>query len=605
MRIILRVFAIIGFLSVLVVAGLVTAVIHFSGRQPKLPDNIVLELDLEQPLAEAGPNSPLAGVLGDHRATVADMVRTLAAASKDPRVKGVIARTGAGVHSFAVTQELRDSIAKLRKAGRFTIAHAESFGETGNGMQPYYLASAFEQVWMQPMGDMAITGMQAELTFMRGALDKLKVEPQFRKREEYKSFAEQYTEAGPTPANREAIDALVGDLFDQWVADVAQARGINDAAVRAAVDKAPLLDKEGVDAKLIDKLAYWDEAVEWALDKATPAGGQKAKLVDLADYRHAPPENIDLSIADAPLIATIVGEGAISRGDSQSDPLSGDESFGAATVAAAFDDAIEDEHVKAILFRVNSPGGSAVASDVVRRKVQQAKAKGKPVIVSMGSVAASGGYWVAMGADRIVAEPGTITGSIGVIAGKFVTHGLTDWAGIGVTPIGRGANAGMWSPNTPFSESQEARLNASLDSTYAAFTQGVAAGRNLPLDKVKQIAKGRVYTGRQAKELGLVDELGGYATAVAEVRKVLKLAEDAPLRTLSLPRQRSKFELLSDFLSGDSHASVGDLVAGEIAGRATDRVLAPVRPVLSTLAPYLRADQDMVVLMPAMMRQGF
>lgn len=601
MRIILRVFAIIGFLSVLLVAGAIGLGIHLSNRQPTLPDSIVLELDLEQPLAEAPATDPVAGLLGDRRITVEQVVRTLNRASKDPRVKGIIARTGDGVHSFAVTQELRDSIAKLRKDGRFAIIHAESFGEMGNGMQPYYLATAFEQVWMQPMGDLAITGMQAELTFLRGTLDKLKVEPQFRKREEYKSFAEQYTETGPTAANREAIDGLVGDLFDQWVADVALARGLNDAAVRAAVDKAPLLDKDAVDAKLIDKLAYWDEAVDWALEKAKAAGGTgEPELVSLHDYNRTPPE-IDLSVNEAPLIAVIVGDGAIMRGDSKGDPLSGEESFGAATIAAAFDEAIENEQVKAILFRVNSPGGSAVASEVVRRKVLKAKAAGKPVVVSMGAVAASGGYWVSMGADRIVAEPGTITGSIGVIAGKMVLRGLTDWAGVNIEPISRGANAGMWSSNTPFTAGQEERLNAFLDSTYASFTQGVAEGRNLPLDKVKQIAKGRVYTGRQAKELGLVDVLGGYATALAELRKVLKLAEDAPLRAITLPHKRSQFELLMDLLSGDARVSVGDAVAAHVA----DRTLAPYRPTLSALAPYLRADQDMVAVMPAMVRQGF
>ncbi|OYQ32505.1 signal peptide peptidase SppA [Niveispirillum lacus] len=602
MRIILRVFAIIGFLSVLLVAGAIGLGYHLASRQPKLPDTIVLELDLEKPLAEAPATDPVAGLLGNQRDTVEQVVRTLNRAAKDPRVKGIIARTGNGVHSFAVTQELRDSIAKLRKEGRFAIIHAESFGELGNGMQPYYLATAFEQIWMQPMGDLAITGMQAELAFLRGTLDKLNVEPQFRQREEYKSFAEQYTETGPTPANREAVDSLVGDLFNQWVSDVALARGLNETAVRAAVDKAPLLDADAVGAKLVDKLAYWDEAVDWALEKAKAGGPEVAKpeLVSLHDYSRSPPE-MDLSITEAPLVAMIVGDGAILRGDSQADPLSGAETFGAATIAAAFDEAIENEQVKAILFRVNSPGGSAVASEVVRRKVLKAKAAGKPVIVSMGSVAASGGYWVSMGADRIVAAPGTITGSIGVLAGKMVLRGLTDWAGVNIEPISRGANAGMWSSNTPFTPAQEERLNAFLDSTYASFTQGVADGRNLPLDKVKQIAKGRVYTGRQAKELGLVDALGGYATALAEVRKVLKLAEDAPLRAITLPQKRSQFEFLLDMLSGDARVSLGDAMAAQV----TDRTLAPYRPTIAALAPYLRTDQDMVAVMPAMVRHGF
>lgn len=599
MRIILRVFAIIGFLSVLLVGGAVALFIHFANRTPSLPDSIVLELDLEKPLVEASATDPLAGLLGAKHQTVEDVVRTLNRAAKDSRVKGVIARTGNPAHSFATTQEIRDAIAALRKSGRFAIVHAESFGEGGNGMQPYYLATSFEQVWLQPMGDLAITGMQAEMAFLRGTLDKLQVEPQFRKREEYKSFAEQYTETGPSAANREAMDSLVGDLFNQWVADVALARGVNDAAVRAAVDRAPLLDQDALAAKLVDKLAYWDEAVDWALDKAgRGTNGSEPALVDLHDYgRHPPSDGIDLTGPSAPLIAIIVGDGAIMRGDSGSDPFSGDQSFGAATIGAAFDEAIDNDAVKAILFRVNSPGGSAVASEVVRRKVQMARAAGKPVIVSMGAVAASGGYWVSMAADRIVAEPGTITGSIGVVAGKMVTKGLTDLIGVNFTPIGRGANAGMWSPNTPFTPGQEERLNAFLDSTYNAFTKGVADGRQMPLDKVRDIAKGRVYTGRQAKELGLVDAIGGYTTALAEVRTALKLADDHPLVAVRLPQKRSQFDMFMELLSGDARASVGQYLAGE--------AMADFRPVLAPLAPYLNTDPDMVALMPPMLRQGF
>ncbi|MFV3077524.1 signal peptide peptidase SppA [Niveispirillum fermenti] len=602
MRIILRVFAIIGFLSVVLVAGLIALGIHFANRKPTLPDNIVLELDLEQPLVEAAATDPVAGLLmGQNTRTVQEVVRALGRAAADPRVKGIVARTGDSVHSLAVTQELRESIIALRKEGRFAIVHAESFGETGNGMQPYLLATAFDQVWMQPLGDLAITGIRAELAFLRGTLDKLKVEPQFRKREEYKTFAEQYTETGPTPANREATEALVGDIFDQWVASVAQGRGLDEAVVRAAVDRAPLMDGEAVDAKLIDKLGYWDEAVEWALGRAALAGGP-AELVSLHDYfLAAAGDATDLGGTQAPLIAIIVGEGAIMRGDSRSDPLSGEETFGAATIAAAFDEAIGNDQVKAILFRVDSPGGSAVASEVVRRKVVKAREVGKPVIISMGAVAASGGYWVSMGADRIVAQPGTITGSIGVLAGKLVTRGLTDWAGVNFEPVSRGANAGMWSSNEPFTPAQEERLGAFLDNTYQAFVRGVAEGRGMAPERVAELAKGRVYTGRQALELGLVDALGGYTTALAELRTALKLEPGTPLSAISLPHKRSQFDLLMDMLSGNSRVALGDALTAHVAGRS----LGPLRPVMSELAPHLSADQDMVALMPAMVRQGF
>ena len=609
MRIIVRVFAIIGILAVIVTTALIGTWVYFARKGPTLPDQIVLQLDLEQPLAEGRPNSPLAGLLGEKHATLDETVLALHRASKDPRVKGIIARTGSPALSFAQSQELRDAIERFRNSGRFAIVHAESFGEVGNGMQPYYLASAFEQVWLQPMGDLAITGMQAELPFLRGTLDKLEIEPQFRKREEYKTFAEQYTETTASPANRESTEALVGDLFEQWVAGVATSRGLAVEEVRRAVDNAPLLDKAALDAKLIDRLAYWDEAVDWALIKAaggTPpeAGQPMAKpveengptLIDLHAYAQI--DDQPVSITQSPtMIAVIVGEGAIMRGDSAADPLSGSESFGATTVAAALDEAIENPNVKAILFRVNSPGGSAVASEVVRRKVIQAKAAGKPVIVSMGAVAASGGYWVSMGADKIVAQPATITGSIGVIAGKMVTTGLTDMVGIHIDTISRGANAGMWSSTAPFTPGQDAKLNAFLDATYAAFTNGVAEGRNLPIEQVRTIAKGRVYTGRQAKDLGLVDALGGYHVAIALTREALKLDADAPLAIVSFPRQRSQFEMVMALLNGDIRADISRHMAGA--------ALADVRPALAPLAPFLRSGDEMTAMMPAMMAHGF
>jgi protease-4 len=616
MRIIVRVFAILGLLGVLVTSLFIGLAIHFSNRAPTLPDNIVLELDLEKPLAEAAPNDPVSGLIGERHSTLSQVIMALNNAAKDGRVKGIIARAGNPAIPFAQSQELRDAIAAFRKTGRFAIVHAESFGETGNGMQPYYLASAFEQVWLQPMGDLGITGMQAELTFFRGTLDKLQVQPEFRKREEYKTFAEQYTETEPSAANRESTDALVGDLFEQWVAGVAADRGLALDAVRRAVDNAPLLDKAALDAKLVDRLAYWDEAVAWALLKASgqvpppadqplkaPKGDGVAQLVSVADYAKitSAPKKVTLPTDSTPVVAVIVGEGAIMRGESNVDPLSGSESFGAATIAASFDAAIENDQVKAILFRVNSPGGSAVASEVVRRKVLQAKAAGKPVIVSMGAVAASGGYWVSMAADKIVAQPATITGSIGVVAGKMVTKGLTDMVGISFAPFSRGANAGMWSANTPFSPEQDAKLNAFLDATYGAFTSGVAEGRKLPLEKVKEIAKGRVYTGRQAKELGLVDALGGYQTAIKLVREAMGVSEDQRLTLINYPAERSPWELVMKLMSGE--VSLGDLRAAISARMAAD-ALADVKPVLSPLLPILRSSQENTTMMPAMVTQG-
>lgn len=605
MRVILRIFAVIGILSVLLIGGLVALVVSFMpGKPAPLPDAMVLSFDFGRSLSQGHANDPVSALLGQQSATISDVVGALNAAAKDPRIKGLVARVGDSSHSLATTQELRDAIDRFRKAGKFAIAHAETFGETGTGMQAYYLASAFDEVWLQPLGDLSITGMRAELPFYRGTLDKLAVEPQFEQRKEYKSFAESYTRKEPSAANREATESLVGDLFEQWLAGVSASRSLPPDSVRAAVDRAPLLDKEAVEAKLVDRLGYWDEAVDAAreragLGKPAPRSATEKKegrdgLIGLLAYREAAPPSPP---ADAPVVALIIGSGAIVRGSSEVDPLSGEASFGAAAVARAFQSAIDDPDVKAILFRVDSPGGSAVASEVVRRQVQKARAAGKPVVVSMADVAASGGYWVSMGADRIVAQPGTITGSIGVVAGKIVAKGLMDMVGVSTAPISRGRNAGMWSGNDPFTPSQLERLNAQLDSTYAGFLRGVSEGRQLPLEKVEQIARGRVYTGRQAKELGLVDALGGYDVAMKQVRDLLGLPETAPLAVLPLPRPKNPLQTLMALASGDeSEESVMQSVSRHLGAQA----LADLRPVLAPLAPVLRqrSFDETVLLMP-------
>lgn len=599
MRFLVRLFAVIGLLSVLLVGGLVGLWLLLRPDGKPLPDGMVLAFDFQKPLVEAAPDDPFAGLVAGSQPTLVDVVAAIDRAAADPRVVGLVGMVGdSGGKGFAMTQELRDAVQRFRAAGKFTVAHAETFGELGSGMQGYYMATAFEQVWMQPMGDVSVTGLRAELPFLRGTLDKLNVVPQFEKRHEYKTFAEQYTNSEPSPANKEATESLIGDLFEQWVAGVAAARNLPVEAVRAAVDKAPLLDDEAVQAKLVDKLAFADEALDAA--KAKGAKGKDTPVLDLLEYGDAVKgDPASAPPADAPKVALVVGSGPIMRGEGQVDPLSGEATFGAETVAEHFQAAIDDKDVKAILFRVDSPGGSAVASAVVGRMVERARAAGKPVVVSMGPVAASGGYWVSMKADRIVAQPGTITGSIGVVGGKMVTKGLTDWAGLNFVAIERGKNAGMWSSNNAFSPSQAERLNAFMDSTYDAFTRGVADGRKLPVEKVREIAKGRVYTGRQAKEIGLVDALGGFQTALAQVRQLVGVAPDAKLNLVPFPQPKGPFENLMALMSGDTRAEAGRAVSALVAAD----LLAEIRPVIAPLAPYIRARgmDETVLLMPPLL----
>ena len=599
MRVLVRIFAALGFLTVLLFAGAIGVLIVFGPKKPELPQDIVLEFDFEQPLTEAEPDSPLAGILTPEAVTIRQVVEALDRAGRDPRVKGFIAKVGNPSQGIAETQELRDAVDRFRRTGRFALVHAETFGEFQNGMQSYYLAAGFEQIWMQPMGHVGITGLLSERPFYREALDKLRIVPQIGRRHEYKSAAEPYMERETTPASKEMMESLIDDLFSQMVESIAANRGLTVEAVNAAIDRAPLLDREALEMKLVDRLGYWDELVDTAKRLAVPAAGDReepreAGLVPLLDYRHAAGPADDTGSA----VALIVGEGAIERGESRIDPLSGTSSFGADDVAEALEDAIDNPAIKAILFRVNSPGGSAVGSERVRRQILRARAAGKPVLISMGNLAASGGYWVSMSADRIVALPGTLTGSIGVLGGKMVTSGLTDWLGIHHDSTARGGHAGIWSNQTPYTASELARRDALLDDIYAHFTQAVADGRKLPLETVRTIARGRVYTGRQARNVGLVDALGGYATALAEIRQLLKLEVDAPVRLVPFPQPKTAVERFAALLGGAAHVELGRQLLAD--------ALAEYRPLLARIAPALKADtESAILLMPPLGIAGY
>ena len=577
-RFIKGLFALIGLITVLLAAGGGYLAYRFLEREEPAPETIVLELDLDQPLAEYVPDDPLAGALFARTESLRDMVDSLDRARSDPRVKGVVARLGGDRIGTGKVQELRAAIQRFRDSGRFAYAFAETFGELGPGDRAYYLASAFDRIWLQPVGMVGLTGIGATIPFAREALDELQVQPELRHREEYKSFMNTFTEREFTEPHREMIEALVGDLHEQLVSGIAEGRGMDPAALRQLIDRGPFLDRESVEAKLVDQLGYFDEIRDAALDRA----GAGAELVEGGDY---------LDVAgrphgSGPTIALIYGTGSIQRGESGVDPLMGGASMGSDDVAAAFEEAAEDPKVRAILFRINSGGGSAVASETIRRALVKAREAGKPVIVSMGEAAASGGYWIAMNADRIVAQPGTLTGSIGVIAGKVVTTGLWGRLGIDWEQVTRGRNATMWSPLSTYSESESQRLDTILDDIYGAFVRNVAEARKLPAAAVRDIAKGRVWTGSQAKALGLVDELGDMDAALGFAREAAGLARDAGVTLRLFPEPESPWRQALDLVSGRSEAA------------ATTAVLGRLQPLLRELAPLVRDPAAETLSMP-------
>jgi protease IV len=537
-------------------------------RESRVPQRTVLELDLSTPLLEQRPEGPFAGIVFDKRMRLRDVVEALHAAAADKKVVGLVARVNPQGIGIAGIEELRDAVAAFRASGKPTIAWTDTFGEATPANGAYYLATAFDQIYIQPSGDVGLTGLELTSLFLRGTLDKVGVQPQFAQRHEFKNAANTFTDTAFTPAHRESMDALAGSIFDHMVAEIAKARKVSVEQLRAAIDSGPLLGDEALKAKLVDGLLYRDE-VYGRVERLRGTAG-KAQLLYLRKYW----ERIQRpwSRGDK-TIALVYGVGDVMRGKSDSDALTGTVIMGSDTVAAALRAAAEAPDVVAIVLRVDSPGGSYVASDTIWREVMRAKRRGKPVIASFGDVAASGGYFVAMGADKIVAHPGTITGSIGVYGGKMVTRDL--WGKLGITfdSVQRGAHADMWSGLEPMDDGEWAKFNGWLDRVYADFTKKAADGRHMSLARLQELAKGRVWSGVDAKKRGLVDELGGYETALRLAKQAAHLAPDAQVEVREYPRPRNPFDEIFDQGRESSDEE----------GAQTARVLAALRPALRAL----------------------
>ncbi|HXA71692.1 MAG TPA: signal peptide peptidase SppA [Stellaceae bacterium] len=539
-RFIVGFFAVIGALVSVIIAALVVLAIWGSPASTPVAEGTVLSLNLTEGLSDTAPREGLSALLGESKATLRDVLDAIERAGNDPRVKGVFARVGGDDIPTAQAQELRDAIAALRAKGKFAIAYADTLGEFGAGTHAYYLAAGFDEIWLQPQGVVGLSGLRAEVPFFRGLLDKLAIAPSFDHREEYKTAMNSITEQQMTPPHREETESILQSVYGEIVRGVAKDRKLEEAQLRSLVDRGMLLPDEAISAHLIDHTGYRDEAEKAAKTRA----GKGAALVTALNYldRAGRPHE------KGPTIALIYGTGLIQRGSSTTNPFSASGLMGADTVSRAFDKAAGDGEVKAILFRVDSPGGSAVASETIWRAVLRAHQSGKPVIVSMGAVAGSGGYYIAAPADKIVAEPATLTGSIGVLAGKFVLSGLFEKLGIGWGAVQEGASADMFSTLKDFSPPEKQRFEEFLDAAYGTFKDRVAQGRKLSADAVETVAKGRVWTGEDAKARGLVDELGGFSTALRVAKQAAKIADDQDVSLKLYPRAETVGETLGRLL---------------------------------------------------------
>jgi protease-4 len=570
-KLIVRILAVIGAINVLFFLLMMLIVYAVQSSKGSVPSTAVLEVNLETGLVEDIPNDAVAKAMLGKTPTVRDVVDAIERGAADSRVKGMIARFGGSSLGMAQAQELREAVRRFRAHKKFAVAWAETFGEFGPGGSSYYLATAFDEIWMQPSGDVGLTGIILESPFVRGTLDKLGIVPRMDHRYEYKNAMNMYTEKKFTPPHREAMEKLMTSWWSQMVQGIAEGRRLTADQVRAVVNRGPLLGQEAVDARLVDGLAYRDEVYTKVKERA----GRNASLIYLQKYL----ERAGRPHESGKTIALIFGAGEVVRGKSGFDPIFGSASMGSATVTAAFRSAIDDPKVRAIIFRIDSPGGSYVASDAVWRETVRARKAGKPVIATMGDVAGSGGYFVAMAADKIVAQPGTVTGSIGVLGGKMLTTGFWDKLGITFDQVHEGANATYWTGTSDYTPAEWARFQAWLDRVYTDFTGKVAYSRKLPKERVLEIAKGRIWSGADAKELGLVDELGGFPTALRLAKQAARIPDSEEVNIQVFPKKKSKWQALSDLISSETPESSDQ----DTGAAALVRVLRIVQPVARQL----------------------
>ena len=489
----------------------------FPGRRPQT----LLELDLTEPLVAPEADDPIARLRARSRRLLRPTLRALHEAADDRHVVGLIARVG-GMWPWGTMQELRRGVQTFAASGKPTLAWVETFGELGSrGMSAYVLATAFGELWLQPGGEIGLLGVGIETTFVRGTLDRLGIEPQFEQRYEYKNAADVLMRKEFTAAHREALERLAESVFSDAVETIADARGLTHDQVRELVNSGPRTASEAQAAGLVDRLGYRDQAYE-AMRART---GGKPELLFADRWRPhrklAPPPH------RRGHVALVDVRGAIATGRTRRGPMG--RQAGSDTLSAQLRAARDNDRARAVVMRVESPGGSAVASEVIWREVWRLREADKPVIVSMGDVAASGGYYIACPAEVIVALPATLTGSIGVLGGKLVVDSLLERLGVSTGTVQQGAHALMYSARRSFSEDERARFAATVDAIYHDFVGKVAEGRQRPVADIEAVAKGRVWTGRDALEAGLVDELGGLRDAVRIARERAKLPEDAPV----------------------------------------------------------------------------
>lgn len=508
-----------------------------------VPAHAVLEIGLSGELQEIAPPDFFRDVvLGVRPLSLHDIWMNIRKAKTDDRIDALLLRLDMLACDWAKVAELRDAVLDFRRSGKKAYAYIE---EAPDFDKEYYLATACDRIVLHPMGWLGVNGIGGYVPFFKNAFDKLGIRAEFEHVEEYKTAYNQFTESGFTPAHREMMESLYGDIFDQYVAAVAAARKKTPEEVRALIDRGAFLGESALEAGLVDDLKYEDE-----LQAMLRSGGQKLARITSDEYSRVSPSAAGLGTGRR--VAVIYAVGPILSGES----LPG--SIGGATLARWVRQAREDRTIAAIVLRVDSPGGSSVASDVIWREVFLAK-KQKPIVVSMSDVAGSGGYWISMAAHKIVAQPQTLTGSIGVLAGKFDLSGLYDKLGVTAERLVFGKEADVYSSFRPFSPEEKKAVKYEILQVYQAFLEKAAQGRNLTRAEVDKVGRGRVWTGRQALGIKLVDELGGLSKAIELAKGLAGIGRDEEPRLVVWPKKKGFWSSI-----------MGRRAVGASRGRLTD-----------------------------------
>jgi len=562
-------FTLVGIGTVLSILAVLFAAYLASSRGPSIPGESVLVVRPAGQLLERLPDDVVGQVLGGDATTVRGLIESLQKAKRDPRITSVLLLPATLELPFwGKVQELRDAVIDFRRSGKSVVAFLEYGGD-----REYYLASAADRVFLLPASPLDLTGIASYEVFLRGALDKLGAYPDFVHVGAYKTAVNQFTEKGFTPEHREMTESLNRDLYEQLVRGIAEARKKTPDEVRRLLDEGPFTPEAAKQAGLVDDLAYLDQLDDRVA--ALKRDDDARDRVEEQDYRRVTPRSV--GVRPGSRIAVLYASGVIASGESTEDAVNG-AVVGSDTLVEQLERIRDDDSIKAIVLRVDSPGGSAVASDVIWRElaITRDQNPSRPLIASMSDLAASGGYYISMPAQVIVAQPGTLTGSIGIFGGKVAIGDTLEKIGINTETVQSGKNAALSSPFDPFTPDQRAKLQSYMETFYGNFVRKAAESRHSTPEQIHAVAQGRVWTGRQARERGLVDELGGLDRAVAIAKERAGIPADEDVELVTYPPRRTLYEAIAEQFGSSTGARLWAMLGGA-EGRAMAALTAPVR----------------------------